>query len=112
MHEERGTYRRKGAVAGLVLLAVLTADAAGIFTVSGREIFLDGSVFDVRGMCYQPTPIGEDVGTGPPYGDYYTDGYSDLWARDFENLRWMGANVVRMDGRGGPQRVPGCGLQQ
>ena len=75
--------------------AVLTADAAGIFTVSNREIFLDGSAFEVRGMCYQPTPVGEDVTAGPPHGDYYTAAYSNLWARDFANLRNMGANVIR-----------------
>ncbi|MBT8041544.1 MAG: hypothetical protein KJN98_00075, partial [Pontiella sp.] len=62
------TYRRKAVLAGLVLLAVTAADAAGIFTVSGRDIFLDGSLFEVRGACYQPTPIGEDAGGGPPYG--------------------------------------------
>ena len=81
--------------AGLALSAVLTADAAGIFTVSNREIFLDGSAFEVRGMCYQPTPVGEDVTAGPPHGDYYTAAYSNLWARDFANLRNMGANVIR-----------------
>jgi len=99
VHEMKGTYGHKRAVvAGLLLLAVPTADAVGIFTVSGREIFLDGSVFEVRGMCYQPTPVGEDVAAGPPYGDYYTDGYAELWARDFENLRRMNANVIRIYG--------------
>lgn len=85
-------------VAGLALLTVSSADAAGIFTVSGRKIFLDGSVFEVRGVCYQPTPIGENPSAAPPYGDYFTAGYSNLWARDFANLRNMGANVVRCYG--------------
>jgi hypothetical protein len=90
--------RRIIAVLILLLLAVPVADAAGIFTVSGREIILDGSAFEVRGMCYQPTPIGEDPSGGVPYGDYYTAGYSELWARDLANLRLMGANVVRIYG--------------
>lgn len=93
-----GIHRRNGMVAGLAFLAAMTADAAGIFTVSGRETLLDGSVFEVRGMCYQPTPIGEDPSAGAPYGDYFTAGYADLWTRDFENLRLMGANVVRIYG--------------
>ena len=97
-NEVRGMYMRKGIIAGLVLLAALAADATGVFTVSDREILLDGSAFDVRGMCYQPTPIGENVVTGSPYGDYYTAAYSNLWARDFENLRQMRANVVRVYG--------------
>jgi hypothetical protein len=94
----REFYSHAGAAAGLMLLAAVTADAAGTFTVTGREILLDGSVFDVRGMCYQPTPIGENPAAGPPYGDYYTAGYAPLWARDFENLRMMGANVIRLYG--------------
>jgi hypothetical protein len=49
-------------------------------------------------MCYQPTPIGQDPSAGPPFGDYFTAGYSDLWTRDFVNLRLMGANVVRIYG--------------
>lgn len=83
-------------VAGLMLLAV-SVEATGVFSVSGREIFLDGSVFEVQGMCYQPTPIGM-AGDAWPYGDYYTVGYSNLWARDFANLRNMGANVIRIYG--------------
>ena len=49
-------------------------------------------------MCYQPTPIGEDPSDARPFGDYFTDEYAELWARDFENLRLMGANVIRMYG--------------
>ena len=90
--------RSKAALAGLSLLVTVAADAAGHFTVSGREILLDGSPFNVRGMCYQPTPIGGDPSSGPPYGDYFTAGYADLWTRDFENLRQMGANVIRIYG--------------
>ena len=82
---------------GLVLRAVQLANADSAFSVSGREILLDGEPFEVQGMCYQPTPIGM-TGAEPPYGDYYTSGYSNLWARDFTNLRLMGANVIRIYG--------------
>ncbi|MGC9450759.1 MAG: hypothetical protein ACP5I4_04865 [Oceanipulchritudo sp.] len=70
----------------------------GVFTTSGGGILLDGEAFAVEGVCYQPAPIGEDPSAGPPYGDYYTSGYADLWARDFANIRKMGANVVRIYG--------------
>lgn len=87
----------KEIVSALLLLVVPVTDAVGVFTVSGRELFLDGSAFEVRGMCYQPTPIGM-TGNASPYGDFYTAGYAELWARDFQNLRRMGANVIRMYG--------------
>lgn len=80
------------------MLTVSAATATGSFTASGREILLDGSVFEVQGICYQPAPIGDDVSAGLPYGDYYTAEYSNLWARDFANLRTMGANVIRCYG--------------
>lgn len=89
-------YRRL--IIGLLLLAVPTVYATGVFTVSGRDILMDGSPFEVRGVCYQPTPIGENPSTAPPWGDYFTAGYSNLWARDFANLRNMGANVIRCYG--------------
>jgi len=90
-------HRQKGIIAGLVLLIAQAIYAAGVFSVSGQDILLEGSAFEVQGMCYQPTPIGM-AGDAAPYGDYYTDGYSNLWARDFENLRNMGANVIRIYG--------------
>jgi len=90
--------RRTGIITLLILLTIPAADAVGIFTVSGRELFLDSSAFEVRGVCYQPTPIGDDVSAGPPYGDYYTAGYSNWWTRDLANLRLMGANVIRVYG--------------
>lgn len=57
--------------AGLLLPAAPALDAAGIFTVSERELFLDGSVFEVQGICCQPTPA-DRTGNAPPHGDYYT----------------------------------------
>ena len=85
----------RGSVAGLVLLGALTADAVGTFTVSGREILLDGTAFEVRGICYQPMPIGDDYLTG---ANYFTDEYAALWTRDIGNIRQMGANVIRTYG--------------
>lgn len=83
---------------GMIGLALPIISVAGVFSTSGRELFLDGSAFEVRGVCYQPTPIGQDPSAGPPFGDYFTSSYATLWARDFENLRLMGANVIRVYG--------------
>lgn len=79
----------------LLTPAALTV-AASVFTTDNRQIRLNGEVFSAKGVCYQPTPIGQDPSAAPPFGDYYTSGYADLWARDFVNIRKMGANLIRL----------------
>jgi hypothetical protein len=81
------------AIAAFVSL-IAPVDAA--FTVNGRRLLRDGAPFQVRGVCYQPTPIGENPSAAPPYGDYFTAGYAALAARDLPNLRTLGANVIRV----------------
>ncbi|MEM9159764.1 MAG: hypothetical protein AAGB46_12025, partial [Verrucomicrobiota bacterium] len=65
---------------------------------SGRKLLVNGEEFFVRGVCYQPTPIGEDASQDPPYGDYFTSDYRKLYERDIVQMRDMGANVVRIYG--------------
>ncbi|GAB5558790.1 MAG: hypothetical protein SynsKO_04370 [Synoicihabitans sp.] len=72
--------------------------ASAAFTVEGREIHLDGSPFQVRGVCYQPAPIGDNPSAAAPYGDYFTANYSALTDRDLPLMRELGANVVRIYG--------------
>ncbi|HEU5081607.1 MAG TPA: hypothetical protein VFT72_20505 [Opitutaceae bacterium] len=81
--------------AALVLASGICARAE--FTVSGRTILKDGAPFLIKGVCYNPTPIGEN-GSRSPNGDYYTSGYSAIWDRDLPRLRAMGANVIRIYG--------------
>jgi hypothetical protein len=38
------------------------------------------------------------AGSQPPYGDYYTTDYQAVTSRDLENLRRMGANLIRVYG--------------
>ncbi len=87
---------------GLLLLVVLSlASGAGAneqFAVDGRRLLRGGVAFQVRGVCYQPTPIGDDPARAAPRGDYYTPEYAALWARDLPLLRALGANVVRIYG--------------
>lgn len=67
------------------------------FTVSGRQLLKDGAPFTIKGVCYNPTPIG-DNGSRSPNGDYYTSNYSAIWDRDLPKLRALGANVIRIYG--------------
>jgi hypothetical protein len=78
----------------------------GNFSVSGRDILLNGQEFEVKGICYQPTAIGENPITPELYyGDfYYTDAntsgideeFPARWARDFANFKKLGVNVIRV----------------
>jgi hypothetical protein len=77
-------------------LACIRASAA--FTVSQRRILRDGSPFFVQGVCYQPTPIGNNNTRYEPYGDYFTANYSALYQRDLPRVRAMGGNVLRVYG--------------
>ena len=63
-----------------------------------RNFIVEGAPFTMRGVCYQPTPIGSNSGANEPFGDYYTNTYSALYERDLALLRSMGANTIRIYG--------------
>ena len=65
-------------------------------TDSGLQI--NGAPFIVKGAGYNPVPIGIDPETTPPYGDYFTYNYRNIYERDFPLLRQMGANTIRLPG--------------
>jgi hypothetical protein len=50
----------------------------------------------MRGVAYQPTPIGENASAAAPFGDYYTLNYRAIYDRDFPMLRQMGATAIRV----------------
>ncbi len=68
------------------------------FSVDGRTIKWDGERIFLRGVCYQPTPIGQNPSQAAPYGDYFTAGYSSLYERDIPLMRAMGCNLIRVYG--------------
>ncbi|MBU4488992.1 MAG: PKD domain-containing protein [Candidatus Omnitrophica bacterium] len=70
----------------------------------GQNLLVRGKLFTVRGVGYQPTPIGYypyDKGDGSPYMDVFADTpYNrDMWSRDFAYLRNMGCNTIRTWGK-------------
>jgi hypothetical protein len=85
----------------LVLVAVLLLPAppahADAVVVSGRQILINGSPFQARGVCYAPTPIGGEADLSP-YGDYFTASYQTIYNRDLPRMRQMGANCLRVYG--------------
>ncbi|KDO21326.1 hypothetical protein SPRG_13217 [Saprolegnia parasitica CBS 223.65] len=60
-----------------------------VWSVSGRTLLKDGSVFFIRGINYQPTPIGKWGG-----GDLLLEPH--LWRRDLPLLRNLNANAVKV----------------
>lgn len=80
----------------LVVFLVGPIRILGEVTVKGRELHFDGERIVVRGICYQPTPLGDNVEEDPPHADYFTAGYAALHERDLPHLRAMGVNVIRV----------------
>ena len=67
-------------------------------TIQGRQIYVNGQPFMMRGVGYAPTPIGRDPETLNPGEDFFSAGYAATYTRDLELLRDMGANTVRLWG--------------
>ncbi|KAK3271990.1 hypothetical protein CYMTET_19686 [Cymbomonas tetramitiformis] len=67
-----------------------------IVTTDGREIFIDGEKFFMRGMAYSPAPIGQYPKYQQPLGDFFTPEYAEIYTRDLLLLKGMGCNSVRL----------------
>jgi len=82
----------------IVVLFFLNASHSFNVDVVGRTIVVDSKVFQVRAIGYSPTPPGADATITPPYGDYFTQNYSDIYLKDIPVLKSLGANVLRLWG--------------
>lgn len=68
---------------------------AGAVEIYNNSLWVDGSVYHVKGVAYSPVPIGESV-FSPPFGDYSSPQYSAIWNRDFPSIREAGFNTLRV----------------
>ncbi len=67
--------------------------STGPVQVVGKALFVNGEPFKVRGVGYQPVPIGEPISSG--ILEYiYTD--PGILARDMSLLRAMNVNTIRL----------------
>lgn len=57
--------------------------------VRGRELFVNDKKFIIKGVGYQPTPIGYNCGAYDIFND------SNIYTRDISLLREMGCNTIR-----------------
>ena len=92
----RKSFCTVAALTGFLWLQIAPTRAADV-TVSGRQILFGGVLFQARGVCYAPTPIG-GAGDLTPYGDYFTGYYQAVYSRDLPRMRQMGVNCLRVYG--------------
>ena len=81
----------------VLLLHLLCVSSSSRASVRGRQLYVEGARFTVRGVCYSPVPINGSV-YFEPYGDYFTAEFSFIWRRDLPLIKAMGANMVRVYG--------------
>ena len=80
---------------------------AGRLSVSGRQLYLDGSPFFMRGVTYAPTPPGDDPGW--VHADYLSTAYRAMQVRDLGLMEEMGLNTIRLYGVGETEAVAVAG---
>ena len=78
-----------------IIVTVYSRQPSNI-TTNGGQLLANGNPFLIKGVIYSPVPIGDDPDTMPPYGDYFTPEYSNIYNRDLPLLRQMGANTLRL----------------
>lgn len=72
----------------------LTPWSPSALKIGQGRLLLEGQPFTVRGVVYQPTPVGEDPTTdGGPFSAYSEP---RIRQRDFPRLRKLGANLIRV----------------
>jgi len=81
----------------LALALAATTLTSAPLTIRGREIFIDGQRFVMKGVCYSPNPIGHS-GAESPRSDFFTKKWRAVYQRDLPRMREMGVNCVRVYG--------------
>jgi len=63
---------------------------ATVVRVIERQLYVNGSPFTVKGVCYSPTPVGSG------YRDYRWSEDPSMYKLDFPLITQMGANTIRI----------------
>ena len=64
-------------------------------TTAGFDLRVNGNPMVIKGMNYSPVPIGALPGN-PPYGDYFTPEYMNVWLPDIKSMRAAGVNAIKL----------------
>lgn len=65
-----------------------------VVTTSGRQIMINGEPFYVKGVNYQPSPIGSS-NDWTPNGDWFQDYWAGIFNRDIPKIKAMNGNAVK-----------------
>ena len=76
----------------VLLLHLLCVSSSSRASVRGRQLYVEGARFTVRGVCYSPVPINGSV-YFEPYGDYFTREFSFIWRRDLPLIKAIDVKV-------------------
>jgi len=66
--------------------------------VEGRGLLLNGQPFTVKGVNYSPIPIGTTFDDGDKIGDVFFDYFNPIHKVDFQLMKEMGVNTLRIYG--------------
>jgi hypothetical protein len=77
-------------------VAIVGSASAAKVTADGFQVKVNGKNFVVKGVTYSPVPIGVRPGDAPPYGDYFTINYRNVWEPDIGLMRAAGINCIRL----------------
>ena len=87
-----------GVLAALVSLYVIQpvfAEATGSHSVkievTGKQLFVNGKPFTIKGLCYSPMPVGYDY-------SYNWSEHPEIYENDFRLMKEMGCNTIRIFG--------------
>lgn len=76
------------------LLAASVLPARAAVTVDGRTLLVNGAPYTIKGVCYDPIPVG--YGVGPNSAHYPWESTPALYNGDFALLKEMGVNTIRL----------------
>lgn len=62
---------------------------AAVVTISGRGLYVDGKAFFIRGVGYQPIPVGYDY-------SYRWWERPDIYMQDLKLMKEMGVNTIKL----------------
>lgn len=66
--------------------------------VAGRGFLLNGQPFTVKGVNYSPVPIGTTFDDDDKIGDVFFDYFNPIHEVDFQLMKEMGVNTIRIYG--------------
>lgn len=82
----------------LLILSICIQLYSSDIQIIERQFFVNGEIFQVKGVNYSPVPIGASFDDGDKIGDVFFDYFNPVHEIDLKLIRDMGANTLRIYG--------------